>query len=417
MLRKLEYLCLVGSLGLIGADRIDLAAGHLPFILNPFLVLAPLTLLIHLMTHGPEFRFIIPLTPEIRRQKFFFVGLIVFLLFAIASVPFGLDPTRGIVAVCDLLLVVFLSYYILLRVLTERERDRLITHSVTFALLAYLVFCVGEYIAWRLGFFTDVTRSGTWIESTFTPSSIWNIVPQLSGTTYDPNRSGFILTMYLVLIDTFLPRSRYTRLFHWTIASLVFLSFSRSGFLCWLAYSVVSRGFWSNLSRKRVYITLLVIVIASTTLYRMYADEVDEIANSWHVADVISSKLSMAPGSSGESHVLLIERGIQTWQTSTKTILFGIGFAAAPHVLGDFFGDDKHGNFHDLYITALAEMGMPAFVAIVFLLVYPIFGRSGTLSAIAAILIFNVSYQVIMEPFFWLSLALLWAYKRRGIAA
>ena len=68
MLRKLEYFCLVGAIGLIGADRIDLAAGHLPFILTPFLVLASLVLLLHLLRTPPDQLFRFTITPPIRRQ-------------------------------------------------------------------------------------------------------------------------------------------------------------------------------------------------------------------------------------------------------------------------------------------------------------------------------------------------------------
>jgi hypothetical protein len=125
--------------------------------------------------------------------------------------------------------------------------------------------------------------------------------------------------------------------------------------------------------------------------------------------------MSMDTGSSGESHVLLIERGLKTWLTSTKTVITGIGYAAAPKVLGDFFGDDKRGNFHSLYVTTLAEMGLPAFFALVFILGYPIIGRRGVVPCMAAILVFNISYQTETEPMFWLMLALLWSYNQRGM--
>jgi hypothetical protein len=119
----------------------------------------------------------------------------------------------------------------------------------------------------------------------------------------------------------------------------------------------------------------------------------------------------MDPGSSGESHILLIQRGIKTWLTSPKTMVVGIGFAAAPKVLEDFFQNDKHGNFHSLYVTALAEMGLPAFIVLMFILVYPVIGRTGVLPCMAALMVFNISYQTHTEPFFWLILALLWSYS------
>jgi hypothetical protein len=123
--------------------------------------------------------------------------------------------------------------------------------------------------------------------------------------------------------------------------------------------------------------------------------------------------MSMDRGSSGESHVLLIERGFDTWLTSPKTIINGIGFGSSPKVLADFFGNDKYGNFHCLYVTVLAETGVLSLMVLVFLLGYPIIGRTGALSAIVAIGIFNLSYQSHMEPIFWLVLALLCSGERR----
>ena len=117
-------------------------------------------------------------------------------------------------------------------------------------------------------------------------------------------------------------------------------------------------------------------------------------------------------GSSGESHVLLIERGFETWLSSPKTIITGIGYAAAPKVLEDFFGNDKRANFHCIYVTALAEMGLPAFLVLMFIFGYPIIGRKGAIRGVAALMVFNISYQSHTEPMFWLILAIFWSFER-----
>jgi hypothetical protein len=413
MLRKLEYGCLVGSIGLIGADRIDLAAGHLPFILTPFLVLAPLVILLHLLRVPPNRLFQLIVTPPVRRQAPFLAAASLFFLFSFASIPLGLDPARGLVAFSDMLTVAILAFYILLRILTEPDQGQLVLRSITFALAVYLIFCVGELIGWKLGFTLDYTRSGPWIESTFAPSQLGNWVPLLSGTTFDPNRSGFILTMYLILIDTFIPKSRYARILRFAIGFLILLTLSRSSTLCWLAYYIFSSTFWSALVSRRAVLKLAGIAVISLLLYGVYQEQINGLLEAWEIGDALAAKLSMDPGSSGESHVLLIRRGFTTWLTSPKTMISGIGFAATPKVVEDFFGTDKHGNFHCLYVTALAEMGLPAFLVLMFLLGYPIIGRDSAVRGMAAVMVFNISYQVHMEAMFWLILALLWSYKRR----
>ena len=414
MLRKLQYVCLVGSIGLIAADRIDLLAGRGPFILTPFLVLAPLVLLISVLRVEPARMFRFTITAPIRRQTPFVAASGLFLLLSFASVPIGLDPERGLVAFFDLFLVAVLGYYISLQVLEDPAQEKLIVWSVTFGLIVYIIFCIAEFIAWSHGVVMVAERDGPWLESTFAPSTLGPWAPTLSGTAYDSNRSGFLLTMYLALLDRFAAKSRYTPVLRFAIAALICLTLSRSGTLCWLAYYLFSRTFWTRLAWRRVLVRVAAIAIVSSLVFAVYQKEIIELAEAWEIADAVSAKMSMDPGSSGESHILLIERGLKTWLTSTKTVITGIGYAAAPKVLADFFGNDKRGNFHSLYVTTLAEMGLPAFLVLVFLLGYPIIGRSGVVPCMAAIMVFNVSYQTETEPMFWLMLALLWSYERKG---
>ncbi|MGB0110652.1 MAG: O-antigen ligase family protein [Terriglobales bacterium] len=417
MLRKLQYVFLVGSIGLIGADRIDLFAGRGSFILTPFLVLAPLVVLLHLLRTGLRGTLHFAITPPVRRQVPFVAASCLFLLLSFASIPLSLDPERSLVAFCDLLLVAVLGYCISLQILAEPAQERLIVRSVTLALFVYVIFCIAECIAWSHGLVIDADKSGSWLQSTFTPSTLGPWVPTLSGTTFDSNRSGFVLTMYLALLDRFAVKSRYLPVLRVTIALLVFLTLSRSSMLCWLAYYLSASAVWTRLVSRRVLVRIATVAVVGSLLGVAYQKEIVGLAEAWEISDAVSAKMSMDPGSSGESHILLIQRGFDTWLTSTKTIITGIGFAAAPKVLEDFFGNDKRGNFHNLYVTALAEMGFPAFLILMFLLVYPIIGRKGAASGMAAIMVFNVSYQSHTEPVFWLVLALLWSYEWRGSPA
>jgi len=345
-----------------------------------------------------------------RRQVPFLAALSLFLFLAFGSILFSLDPARSLVAFTDLVLVAVLGYCISIQILAEPEQDALIAHSVTFALVMYVLFCVAECIAFSQGLTINSQRTGSWVQSTFAPSSIWNLFPILSGTTFDANRSGFILTMYMALLDRFAPKWRYTRLFRALIAIFIFLTLSRSATLCWLAYYLCSKSFWKKFLSRRVIIRTASIALVGALLCIAYQKEIAALLDAWEISDAVSAKLSMDPGSSGESHILLIERGVTTWLSSPKTIVAGIGFAAAPKVLQDFFQDDKRGNFHSLYVTTLAEMGLPTFLVLMFILIYPLIGRRQAISCTAAIIVFNISYQAHTEPVFWLMLAIVWSY-------
>jgi hypothetical protein len=413
MLKKLQYVCLIGSIGLIGADRIDLFAGRGPFTLTPFLVLAPLAILIGILRISPDRMFRLTYTPSIRRQVPFVVALSLFLLLSFASIPIGLDPQRSLVAFFDLLLVAVLGYFISQQILKEPDQEKLIVRSIAFGLVVYSIFCILEFVAWSHGVVMTAQRESSWLESTFGPATLGPWAPALSGTEYDSNRSGFLLTMYLALLDRFAPQARHAPILRIAIPLLIAMSLSRSGALCWVAYYLSSQSFWRRLASRRVLVRIAAITIVGSMVFAVYQERMTELAQAWEIADAVSAKMSMDPGSSGESHILLIKRGLDTWLTSAKTVIAGIGYAAAPKVLEDFFGTNKRGNFHNLYVTTLAEMGFPAFLVLVFLLIYPLVGRMGVVSAIAAIIVFNISYQTETEPMLWLMLALLWSYERR----
>jgi hypothetical protein len=412
-MRKAQYICLVGSIGLISADRIDLLLRSAPFTLTPFLVLSPLVVLFSLLSKGLAGTPHLTITPPIQRQIPFLAASSLFLLLSLISVALGMDPERGIVAFADLLLVCILGYCISMRILVDLEPEKLIVRSVTFAVLVYTFFCVGQVIAWTHGM-VMAQEPTSWVESLFAPQPLWVFAPRLSGATVDPNRAGFVLVMYIALLDKFAAKSRYTFMLHLVVAVLVLLTLSRSAMLCWFVYYFFSRNFWKLFTSRRVVVWLTIIAIASSLGYFFYREQLNDLSEAWNISEAVSDRFTLDQGSSGGDHIALIRRGVDTWLSSTHTAIIGIGFAAAPKVLTDFFGTNKHGNFHSLYLTVLAELGFFAFVTLMFILGYPVYGRQGSVACIAAIVIFNVTYQSLMEPLFWVILALLWSFERRG---
>jgi hypothetical protein len=413
MLEKLEYMCAVGSIALIGADRLDLLGGHGLFKLTPFLVLAPLVVLIRLLRVALRGRFQVTIYPPIRRQIPFLFVVVLFLFFSLTSTLFGADPQRGLMVLVELVLVFVLGYCISTRILTELAPEKLIVCSVTFALIVYFIFCIGECIAWSRGIIGSGQPGSSFIESTFAPTATLSLVPRLSGFSFDANRASFVLVMYLVLLDRFVGKTRFAFFLRSTIAFFVLLAFSRSAALCWIAYYLFSSAFWKRLTRRAVFSGAILALVCSL-VGLVYQKEIAGLFELWQVSDAVSERLSGEQGTSGGDHIQLIERGLETWSTSAHSVVAGIGLAAAPKVLGDFFGDSKYGNFHCLYVTVLAELGLPAFLLLLILLGYPVIARKGALPGIAAIATFNMPYQSHMEPMFWVVLALLWSFELKG---
>src|SRR5579864_8485615 len=116
MLKKLEYTSVIGSIALIGADRIDLLGGHGFFRLTPFLLFAPLVVLVQILFRGLSGTFEFTIQPPIRRQLPFLAVFSLLLVFSFVSTIFGVNPERGIVALADLVLVSVLGYCISVRI-------------------------------------------------------------------------------------------------------------------------------------------------------------------------------------------------------------------------------------------------------------------------------------------------------------
>jgi hypothetical protein len=414
MLKKLEYICAVGSIALIGADRIDLLAGYGPFRLTPFLFLALLAVLIRLPALGLRGSVRVPTSAPVRRQIPYLAALALFLILAFASTLFGVNPERGLVSLFDLVLVAGLGYCLSLRILADSAPEKLIVRSVTLALIVWLIFCIGGCIAWSHGVMRLQEEAASSIESVFAPTASFVFAPRLSGYCLDSNRAGFILVMYLVLLDRFAAKTRYTRFLRFAIGFFILLTVSRSAMLCWFAYYVFSAAFWRRLATPRAAFRVAAVAMVCLLVGLAYRTEIAGLLELWQVSDIVSDRLSGEQGTSGGDHIQLIRRGLETWSSSSHTVVAGIGFAGAPRFLSDFFGDNKYGNFHSLYVSLLAELGLPAFLLFMILLGYPLIGRKGAASCIAAIAAFNIALQSYMEPIFWLALALAWSFERTG---
>lgn len=414
MLRRLQYICLVGSLALASADRIDLLGGRGSFRVTPFFVLAGLAVVLRLAALVLERKLTFVTTPSIRRQLPFLAVLALFLFLSCVSTIFGMNPVQGSMELVYIAVVSVLGYCVSVLILEEPARGKLILRAVSLGLIVYLVFCVGECIAWSYGIGFQFPRADSTMAALFGASTLfW--VPRLSGPAVDPNPGGFGLVMYAALLDAFVPRMRYTIMLRFAIALFVLLAWSRSAALCWIAYYLFSSQIWRGITFRRVLSWLTVLVVLCSFIWITYGDQINDVFELWQISDIISSRLSAGEGSSGADHINLIRRGLETWSSSPRTMIAGIGLGAGPRVLTDFFGDDKHGNFHCLYVTVLAELGLPAFIVLMVLLGYPLLARMGTASAIAAIATFNFPYQSHTNPIFWLVLALLWAFKPKQL--
>ena len=106
----------------------------------------------------------------------------------------------------------------------------------------------------------------------------------MSGAAIDPNGAGFGLVMYLVLLDAFIPKSRYTGVLRFAIALFILLALSRSAMLCWFTYYLFSRAFWRKITFRRTLTWLAAPAVLCTLLWITHKNEIMDMVEVGQVS-------------------------------------------------------------------------------------------------------------------------------------
>jgi hypothetical protein len=184
------------------------------------------------------------------------------------------------------------------------------------------------------------------------PSLHGGLLPRLSGTVFDSNRSGLLLVLYAAIL-LWHDRRRHVGMLAWLLLFLV-LTLSRSAALAACAAlawhrlairRVSSRDPSSGTSTRALPVVGLVgasvMIAASSTLLLSPALRADTL----RVLRPVAERFTVSRGS-GEDHLHLLARGMETATQSMPNALQGIGYGSGYLVLQDFFPGDKYGNFH-----------------------------------------------------------------------
>lgn len=384
---------------LIGADRIDLVGGALPFRIPPFLVLTPIVAIAELARRWRQ-------RSEVETTG----GIVVYM--ALAGLLLALGAASSVHA---------------LEVNTSAPRTFLLTAHVIGTLVIALLAAdrpdlnrvLAAGAAWVLPLFilTDVAVVRCFIGhgpdmSRLGPATIFfdkiqtvGLVPRLPGLVADANRTGLILAVYWTVLFRVERRPWWCRIALAVTALLMVLTFSRSTMLAVaaaMAFEFMTRSRPPTAKMAAVGMLVLTVGIGSLIVVPKLQTAVVGIGASQQV-----QRLSPKEGSA-KSHLALIARGVEEGSSSIPRSLIGLGYGNAYLVLQDFFPGTPYGNFHSLYVTMFAEMGVFAFVATLILLLTPVFLGGPWRPMAAAAVIFNVFYQTTTEPIFWFVLSMAW---------
>lgn len=386
---------LVFWIATMGADRIDLLGGRGPITLPPYLVLMPLVLVLELPALAALRRV------EFRREAQVYLLLATILgamalASAVGSSEPGLSAKRAALLVFQLYALLFVAV-----VLAHRpDPGAVLVRGAWLGLAVSFVFNVLQVVTW---FRNPSALPGGVID--VVPGRFGSLMPRPGGQTLDPNRGGMVFAVYLFILYRFGRPSPARRFATAGTVLSILLTLSRSAALG--AMGVLGTAL---LERRRLRVTPGRVVGAlmgatAGTLAIVFVPGVSEVLG------VILAPLTerFSTRDSGNSlHFQLIERAFEVAGRSWKNALFGIGYGNSATVLTDLLPGTRYANFHSLYGTLLAEMGVVAFTAGLVMMIYPAVRANPWRPVAVGFLLFNVFYQLVSEPSFWLVLSMAW---------
>lgn len=400
---------------LLAADRVDVFAGAGPFVLTPFLLLTPLVVLCAIWTRARAGEPLAQLQLQGRAPLLRWL-LLALIAVVTLSVFVSMDVSRSAMRAMQLVVVAFGAFAVRALVPHERLREALV-RGARWGIVFYAVMALFQVVA-LLGVIPDRLPSAALPMIDLMPSLHGGLVPRLSGPVVDSNRSGLLLVLYGALLVRDDWRRHVGRLALATLFLLITLSRSAviaAGVaLCWAALmhgrtrgqAVLRHGLVRAPSRAvlgvGVVTSLVVGAVAASLLLspRLRAE-------GSRVLTPVTERFTINRGS-GEDHLRLLARGVDTGTRSVPLALHGMGYGSAHLALQDFFPGDRYGNFHSVYVGIFAESGMVALLLVVLLIGVPIAGGTSQGALAVVVAVFGVFYGALAEPTFWVSLVLAW---------
>ena len=235
------------------------------------------------------------------------------------------------------------------------------------------------------------------------PHTISYIIPRLSGFTSDVNRGGFIIIFYTYFI--FKNKLNFFNYFLIILNTLfLFATLSRTSFL----FFVVSFCLYIYLYKSKKFKFFIILITLFFTFGSVAVINHYSKLNIIDIESVVDERLSFEDkghDSSSSIHMKLIKDAIDELDSSFKILLFGNGHGTSYDTIKGYrMSKDKNANYHSQYLSIFVENGFFAFIAFVFLtIIIPFYNnRNIFFPLIIGSIAFNLFYQLLNEPIYWL---------------
>lgn len=392
---RLVFVALIAT---IGADRFDLLGGNGPVVLKPFLVLAPLVVVLEgarAIRRGGG--------PRISQDaRWLLVAQTALLSILLVSVAWSLDMSLALGRLALMTVEAYLCFLAVLLLVNRADAREILVRGAVAGLGLMLVMDLLQVGRFLNEGFAGFLELGGVID--LSPTSYGGLIPRPSGVAVDPNRTGFLVLIYIFLLWLLAkPSARRTAVVAvgWV---LLLITLSRSAILAAI-FTTLGWLVWRGVRMRRTAIVAPAAAGTALVLLLVFSGATREAAMA--LGEMLAGRVSLSEGSSSD-HLSLIARGWEVGTDDLSTLFFGIGFGNSYLVLQDFFGGTKYANFHSMYITFLVEAGMFSLVPVAVLMGYPFVRGSDFRPIVLGLIFFNIFYQAHSEAMFWLVLALAW---------
>lgn len=382
-----------------GIDRIDLAVGRLDFRLTPYIALASLFSAYFLF----HFIFLRVGRYVTRAEHTYILLLLFFCLSIFISVNQSGDYSLSLDRYA-LLIFNIVSAFAIIKVLTTRpDAAHILNTSAKLGLWLFFLFDIAQGLNFYFGFIPPFGQALIDI----VPPNYGEIAIRPSGFANDMNLGAFLLVSFFFFINQLEKPGIAKFLYLISCLIMLALTLSRSGILAFfvlvIANAIYGNDRYSFMQLLKFFIQIVIVISVILALTFLIFD-------LERYAILFEERLSFSADDSGGIHLNLISKGFEVF---LNHLLFGAGFGASYLDLVDFFEFNLYSNYHSLFITSLAETGIFGFTSLMLLLLLPFFHRAKAryfAPLLLALLVFNIFYQTIASPFFWIILTYAWIY-------
>lgn len=325
--------------------------------------------------------------------KRYAVVVLAFMATVMLSILFSADHQMSARRVLLLSIYVFSGLFAVNYFVTRHadSMTSVLVNSMVFLSIVYALCSLYDVFMWfnprmllRVGSLFPFFRSDI--------SSIGSAFVRVRGASGDPNRAGIFMIVNSYIMLQYCKRPALKVAICGINVAVLALTLSRTAALCLVLFVILQLRVTEKISRQNIFrVTVMVLLIMAMVVALYQVPVIQEAVD--HTMERLQTR-----DASANEHIRSIETGIRVAFSNMKIFLVGNGYGISTNILG---GTGKYVNFHNAYVSFLAECGFLSMVLFFALMVYPLWKNKSQLPIIAVLMFANIPYQIFIEPYFW----------------